>query len=123
MTPARATPPGTHEELCSKNSPLNGNMPATAHRLERRRAWYVENVERVNARRRQLYAEGYRETVLQAQKEEVLQCLICARWFRTKYLPQHILCKHPLSPATDPEREGGEEDVESAQAAASVQID
>lgn len=85
-------------------------MTATSH-LERRRAWYVENAGHVNARRRQRYAEGYRETVLQAQKEQVSQCMICARWFRSKYLANHILCKHPL-PATDPNREGGEEGVQ-----------
>lgn len=83
-------------------------MPATAHRLERRRAWHMANAERVNARRRELYADGYRETVLASQKRAVTQCASCGRWLGVKYLPEHIVRKHPdeLAPA-DTLREGG----------------
>lgn len=98
-------------------------MTTTAHRLERRRTWYVENSIRINSRRRQLYAEGYRETVLQAQREQVTQCLTCGRWLRTKYLPQHILCKHPVLPSAVAGGEGGEEGIESTESAATVPVD
>jgi hypothetical protein len=93
-------------------------MPKTHDEiLERRRRWAQANADRVNARRRELYASGYRDVVLQHQKSRLAQCPVCDKWLRAKYLSAHLLRKHPatlLPPSPDAGGEGLEPRVESS---------
>lgn len=110
VTPPKMTPPGlrvNHKKKYMLTYEQQDKMTSTARRLERRRIWHMANAERVNARRRELYADGYRETILAAQKRSVTQCTSCGRWLGIKYLPEHIVRKHPDElPSPDPLREG-----------------
>lgn len=71
-------------------------MPITAaERAAQKHAWSVANREKINERRRCLYASGYKVVLSERGKADRCVCVVCGKERRRAYMARHMATKHP----------------------------